>query len=251
MSLSGLLSKVMPRAVTIIAALVLGVLAAGGAVAQAKSISFFTDKEKDGGFLLAITKAALEKEGYEAKIVYMPWARALDGVIRGEADGLLGAQYTQERAAKMQFSDPVGYSEMVFFKLKTTKVDFEKLDDLKGLIIGTINQSAYTPEFDSATYLTKAPAPDYLTNIRKLLAGRFPLFLEKKYVVLNALATQFPDDVGKVDYLGVPLKKLTFFDCFSKAVPGYEQKVKDFNAGLAAITKDGTYQAIMSKNLHE
>lgn len=77
------------------------------------------------------------------------------------------------------------------------------------------------------------------------------MFLEKKYVVLNALATRFPNDADKVGCLSVLLKKLTFFNCFSKAASGYEQKVTDFNAGLAVITKNGTYQAIMSKGLHE
>lgn len=221
------------------------------AAAQAKTVKFVTDPEKENGFLLAITKAAFEKMGYTVQVQFMPWARGLAAVMSGEAEALLGAQYTDERAARMLYSDVIGRSEMVFFKLKETKVTFRKLEDLKGLTIGTIVQSTYTPEFDGAPYLKKEAVTDYVTNVKKLLMRRIPLFLEKKYVVLNTLRTQFPAEADTVDYLPAPLKELKFYDCFSKAVPGYEQKAKDFDAGLAQIVKDGTYQAIMNKGMHE
>ncbi|WP_018607029.1 substrate-binding periplasmic protein [Uliginosibacterium gangwonense] len=222
-----------------------------GLAAPAKSVHFVTDKEKEGGFLLAITKAAFERVGYQVEVEFQPWGRALGGVMTGEAEALLGAQYTDERAAKMQYSEQVGQSEMVFFKLKETQVAYNQLTDLKNYTIGTISGSAYTPEFDSASYFKKDPAPDYVTNIRKLLAKRMPLFVEKKSVVLESLKTQFPGDADKIDFLSPPLKVMKFYNCFSKAKTGYEQKVADFNAGLAAIMKDGTYKTIMNKGMHE
>lgn len=232
--------------------LVLFALCSGLALpAAAKSVRFVTDKEKEGGFLLAVTKAAFEKQGYQVEVVFEPWGRALASVMNGEEEALLGAQYSDERAAKMQYSEQIGQSEMVFFKLKETQLNYSQLSDLKNLTVGTIAGSAYTPEFDSATAFKKDPAPDYATNIRKLLAKRMPLFVEKKSVVLDALKKQFPADADKVDFLSPPLKVMKFFNCFSKAKPGYEQKVADFNAGLAEIMKDGTYKTIMSKGLHE
>jgi polar amino acid transport system substrate-binding protein len=239
------------RALASVVGLLLSLAAPTLSHAQSRTVRFVTDKEKDGGFLLAISRAAMEKMGYQVDVEYLPWARALAQVMEGRSEALLGAQYTDERAAKMQYTDVVGLSEMVFFKLKETRVPYQRLEDLQGLTVGTIAQSAYTPEFDSATYFKKDPAPDYLTNIDKLLDRRIPLFVEKKYVVLNTLRTRFPDAARRVDTLRVPLKELKFFDCFSKASPGYAQKVKDFNAGLALIMKDGTYRAIMDKGMHE
>jgi polar amino acid transport system substrate-binding protein len=219
--------------------------------AAAKSVRFVTDKEKEGGYVLAITKAAYEKMGYQVEVSFQPWARALNSVMTGEEEALMGAQYLDERAVKMQYSELVAQSEMVFFKLKETKISYAQLPDLKNYTVGIIADGAYTPEFDSAAYIKKEPVPDYLTNIRKLLAKRIPLFVEKKAIVIDTLKTQFSADADKVDYLSPPLKVFKFFNCFSKTKSGYEQKVADFNTGLALIMKDGTYKAIMDKGLHE
>jgi len=219
--------------------------------ADARTVHFVTDKEKEGGFLLTITKAAFEKAGYQVEVEFQPWARALSGVMTGSNEALLGAQHTDERAEKMLYTQQIGQSEMVFFKLKTTKLAYTQLQDLKSYTIGTIIGSSYTPEFDNASFLNKEPVTDYGTNIRKLLGRRIPVFLEKKSVVMDALKKQFPDSVDKVEFLAPPLKVMKFYNCFSKTHSGYEQKVKDFNAGLDAIVKDGTYKAIIDKGLHE
>lgn len=219
--------------------------------ANDKSVNFVTDQEKDGGFLLAITKEAFSRVGYKVNVEYMPWVRALNNVMEGSSEALLGAQYSEERAAKMQYTDVVGQSEMVFFKMKDTKINYSKLEDLKPYVIGTITTSVYTPEFDAASYLKKESVTDYLQNIQKLISGRIQLFLEKKYVVLNTVKTRYPDYYGKINYLQPPLKELKFYNCFSKKIPGYKQKVADFNRGLSMIIKDGTFKKIMDQELHE
>ncbi len=218
---------------------------------NARTINFVTDKEKEGGFLIEVTKAAFAKVGHEVKIEYMPWARALRSVMEGESEALLGGYYNEERAQKMLYSDLIGRSDMVFFKLKSSHIVFDKLEDLKPYTIGTIIGAAYTPEFDAAQYIKKEAVSDYLTNIRKLAAGRFDLFVEKKYVVLNALKNQFPDEYNKIDMLPKPLRENKFYNAFSRTHPDYEKTVADFNKGLKAIMDDGTYDKIMKKELHE
>jgi polar amino acid transport system substrate-binding protein len=219
--------------------------------ADARSIRFATDKEKEGGFLLEITRTALERMGYRVEIIYKPWARALADVEAGDEEALLGAQFTEARATTMRYSAEIGQSEMRIFKLRETQIAYQKLADLQGYTVGTIQGAAYPPEFESATYFRKEAALDFSTNIRKLLAHRMPFFIEKKSVVLEALRTQFPADASKINYLSPPLQIFHFFNCFSIARQGYEHKVADFNAGLALIMKDGTYQAILNRGLHE
>jgi hypothetical protein len=51
--------------------------------------------------------------------------------------------------------------------------------------------------------------------------------------------------------LDKPLTSAQFFNAFSRAMPGHERKVADFNAGLKSITADGTLAAIMALRLHE
>jgi len=228
-----------------------GIVALSMATVNAKTITFVTDKEKEGGFLIEVTQAAFAKTGYEVKVQYLPWARALSNVMNGDSEALLGVYHTDERAKAMLFSNVIGRSDMVFFKLKTSKIVFDKLEDLKPYRIGTILGASYPPEFDNAPFLNKEPVSDYVQNIRKLFGGRFELFLEKKYVVLNALKTQFPDDYAKVDFLPKPLRENKYYNAFSRKHPDYEKSVADFNKGLKMIIDDGTFDAIMKKELHE
>lgn len=221
------------------------------AAANAKTITFVTDKEKDGGFLIEVTRAAFAKVGHEIKIEYRPWARALGNVMNGTSEALLGVYYTAERAEAMLYTDLIGRSDMVFFKLKTTQIVYDKLEDLKPYSVGTIIGAAYTPEFDSAQFFRKEAVSDHIQNIRKLLGGRFELFVEKKFVVLNTLKTQFPEDYARVDYLPKPLRENVYYNAFSRQYPDYEKTVADFNKGLKMIIDDGTFDAIMKKELHE
>lgn len=230
---------------------VLGLFVAGICQAQVRTIHFATDPEKAGGYLLAVTQAAFERVGYRVEVDYRPWGRALEDVMAGQTEALLGAYYTDQRAEKLYYSKQIGQSEMVFFKLRTTRVPYRQLSDLKGMTVGIIREASYPPEFDNMTEIAREAVSDPRINIRKLLAGRIPLFVEKKAYIQAVLKTEFPDDAGKIDFLTPPLKTLKFFNCFSKAVPGADRKLADFNRGLEMIARDGTLAAIMARGLHE
>lgn len=217
----------------------------------AETVHFVTDPEKNGGYLIEITRAAFERVGYKVEIEFVPWARALNSVISGTSEALLGVYYNDARAEKMLYTDSIGTSDLVFFKLKGADIAFTSLDALKTQRIGTIQGAYYTPEFDQAAFLKKDPVSDYRLNIRKLLAGRVSLIVEKRAVVLNALATEFPESKDKIEALEPPLTTARFFNAFARNYPHAEQKVADFNRGLKLIAADGALKAIMDRHLHE
>jgi polar amino acid transport system substrate-binding protein len=235
-----------------VVALLVGALAMHGlSHAAERSVQFVTDSEKEGGWLVEVTTEALRRMNYDVTIRYMPWARALQTVSAGQAEALLGAYYTRERAAKMLFTASIGSSDIVFFKLRTSNITYQRLEDLAGHVIGTINGAAYTPEFDHAAFLRKEPAQNFNTNIKKLLIGRVELVLEKRSVVVKALQELSPQVAEQIVALDKPLVSAQFYNAFSLAYPDAERKVADFNAGLALMTSDGTLQKILAKNLHE
>jgi polar amino acid transport system substrate-binding protein len=230
---------------------VAGLLMACPGVRAASAVHLVTDLEKQGGFLVAVTQRAFERVGYAVTVSYVPWARALRMVAAGEAEALLGAYHSAERAERLLYTDPIGRAEVVFFGLKEAGIRYRSVEDLRPYRIGTIIGASYTPEFDAADFLMKEPVSDYLLNLRKLLAGRVQLVVEKRSVVEHALATRFPSEAPRVVALDKPLKSALFFNAFSRALPGHERKVADFNAGLRSISADGTLAAIMALGLHE
>lgn len=222
----------------------------GVAAAQEKTIEFFTDEHKEGGYLEAITKEACRRVGYEAAVEYMPWKRALQMVMEGRNEALMAAYYTEERAEKMAYTESVGQTEIVFFKRKDSDIVYSKLEDLKPYRIGMIRGAAISEEFDAADYLQKEEVATPDMNIKKLLRGRVELIVEQRKVILNYLRNQFPDEMDSLVALEPPLQVSKYYNAFSKNYPDYEQKVNEFNSGLQVIKSDGTYQKIIEEYEH-
>lgn len=221
-----------------------------GACAQNNTIVFLTDEHKEGGYLEAITTAALQRVGYKTEIHYVPWARALKTVMEGQSEALMSAYYTEERAEKMMYTDSIGQTEIVFFARKGADITYATLEDLKPYRIGMIRGAAISAEFDASDYLQKEEVSSPDLNIKKLLNDRIDLFVEQRQVVLNYLRNQFPEHLDAIVALEPPLSVSKYYNAFSKAYPNYEEKVQDFNRGMEMIRSDGTYQDIMRKYEH-
>ena len=57
------------------------------------------------GPITEIVVSAYKKVGYRVHIEYVPWARALETVKAGKADGLYGAWYSAERTQWFVYSN--------------------------------------------------------------------------------------------------------------------------------------------------
>jgi polar amino acid transport system substrate-binding protein len=215
------------------------------------TVSLTTDPEKPGGFLLELTVEAFKEVGYEPNVRFEPWARAVDAAINGEVDGLLGCFYSDERAQKLTYSDELAESSTVFFALERSRIAYSTLQDLSKYTIGTVIGSYYPPEFTTVTSLKIEPVSDYIVNMRKLLAGRIDLFVEKRLVVMSFLAGLPQSEAGRVVELSPPLMVSKHYNAFSKAVPDAQEKLRDFNRGLQMIKDNGLYAIIMKKSTHE
>ncbi|HXP98388.1 MAG TPA: transporter substrate-binding domain-containing protein [Telmatospirillum sp.] len=216
-----------------------------------KTVTFATDPEKADGFLLELTIEAFKKVGYETHVDYEAWGRALNMAYTGQVDGVLGAQYSDERAKFLAYSDLVAESPLVFFSLDRSNITYSSLKDISKYTIGTISGSVYPKDFAEASFLIKQPVSDYKVNLRKLLLGRIDLFVEKKFVVTSFLARSSPSETGHVVALDPPLRVNKFYNAFSKSVPDAAEKLRAFNKGLQMIKDEGLYATIMSKSLHE
>lgn len=237
------------RFIFIIAALI--VIFSNSLLSADKIIKLATDVEKQGGYLVEITKAAFKEAGYEVEIEYLPWARAYNKGMKGEVEGILGIYYNDKRAQKMVYSDVIAKSEMVFFKRKSSMITYNELEDLRGYRIGTIYKSTYPSEFEDADYFEKDPAFTFVINVKKLINGRIDLFVEKKQVVLMELRNSFPEESDKIECLPKALKEIEFYNSFSKMYRDSKKKAEDFNRGLKLIKEKGIYDEIMARKLHE
>jgi polar amino acid transport system substrate-binding protein len=202
---------------------------------------------KNGGYTTEITREALKRVGYELKIKWLPWKRALVMAEKGIFDGLGASYYTTQRAKVFEYSNIVANTQTVFFKLKDKDIKYLKLEDLKPYKIGIGAGYAYPKSFTDADYLNKEIANKLELNVKKLLNKRVDLIIGSKKVILSSINKNFKDDNDKFEMVLPPLESLPLYISFSKKSPNYLQKIKDFNRGLDMIKSDGTYDKIMEK----
>ncbi|MBN2059348.1 MAG: transporter substrate-binding domain-containing protein [Deltaproteobacteria bacterium] len=198
---------------------------------------------------MEITEEAFKRVGYAPEFKFLPWIRALDLSLEGKYDVLLGAYYTQERAEKMTYSEPIGKTEKMLLKLKEKDIRYKTLEELKPYRIGYIRGAQVSREFEEAekAYLNVEYVVDTEMNIRKLLSGRIDLVVEKKERIIYLLDTVFKKDRHKVEFIYPPLAINYFYNCVSKILPNHREIVDDFNRGLKILREDGTEEKILKK----
>lgn len=214
------------------------------------AVTFVTDEEKRGGYLVPLVMEAMRREGFAVAVEYMPWSRALKLVMDGGEMGLLGAYFSIERERMMHYSAPIAESELGLFALRDSRIAYEKLSDLRPYTIGVIKGAKYPPEFEKAG-LKLVEAYRFDANVKNALEGKIPLFVEKRLVVEDYLKVHFPAERDKLAMLEPPISVERFHVCFSKRNPEGSSLIAAFNRGIASMRVDGTWKSIVSGHAHE
>lgn len=240
-----------------LAGLLAGVLALLSAVpGHAKSIDvvtadwapYYGSELEDNGFVSVLVLAAFERRGYTVNLDFMPWKRAMHRVEHGDADIVMGAYHSRERAEKYLFSDPfytvtVGFATLPGLDIR----EWKRLEDLKPYRIGVNRGWVNSDEFDAATFLTKDEATHQILNVRKLLAGRVDMIVTS-VGVLNYEITQWSGPSPKqIVFLEPPLARHGLHLIAAIGNPQATAIIRDFNQGLAHIREDGTYAKIIQR----
>ncbi len=210
----------------------------------------FEYAEADGTYVgidIDILAAVAADQGFEYELEPLGFNAALQAVQSGQADGMIaGMSITEERKETFDFSDPY-YDSTV---CAATKADnpAATLYDLDGqtVAVKTGTQSEKWANSVAAQYgFTTVQFDDSDVMYQDVLAGNTAACFEDTPIMTYAIAT------GNVD-----LKIIAQVDSTSEFATPYGFAVKKgenaellaaFNAGLATIKGDGTYQEIIDK----
>ncbi len=205
---------------------------------------------EDGGFVASVVRKALETQGVTANIRFYPWERCMALGKAGRIDGVIGAWYNEDRAASFHYSEPLLTNRKMLFSTTDSNVPtpYSSLRALSGYTIGITKGYTYTEEFDSASYLDKDPSPDLSTAFEKLFAQRNDIVVGAYYPALYIIDKDFPMFKQDVRVLKPALKEDPLYVIFPKALDSGASLRDTFNAGLAAIQENGTFDAILTKH---
>src|SRR6478736_5516696 len=203
----------------LILAAVVGLVAPSEARAQAKPKPvvrlatldwepYIGQKLPEQGYTAALVREAFKDQGWDVKIEFYPWARALHLARTGEVDGLMPEYFNSSRKNEFQYSFPFRGGPLVFYKRKGEAIRFttdpatdqeRALRGLQAQRFGVVRGYLNTPIFDAAHYLKKEEASDDATNLRKLVYKRIDLAVIDQRVAEYLVRTQYPDYASKLE----------------------------------------------------
>ncbi|MCF4996176.1 transporter substrate-binding domain-containing protein [Pseudomonas syringae] len=143
----------------------------------------YEDGGKNLGLDYETTAIVFKRLGIEVEWQFLPWKRCLSMLETGQADGALDIFHTDERDATLLYpSEPLSDVEFVMFYANDRPHPFSRLEDLKGLTIGTSPGYMYSQDFSESTLFTREPAPTHEANFGKLVRGRIDLLITDRRV---------------------------------------------------------------------
>lgn len=183
-------------------------------------------------------RAVLERAGLAYTIELLPWKRAY-AAARERADACVySTTRTPEREPLFKWVGPIDSAEWVLMGRADRRIVLRTLEDARAYRIGTYNGDARDDYLRSRGFRVD-PAPNDLTNPRKLLLGRIDLWAA-------ALRTGSPvlqqnDWDGKI----VPVLVFNRLDVFlacNRALP--DELIARLNGAFAALERDGTLRRV-------
>lgn len=192
------------------------------------------------GWSSFVVDTAARQFGYQAKIEYFPWTRAMQLGTRDERyAGYFPAYYTEERARTCHFSAPIGSSTVGLAYLKNAPLQWSTLSDLAKHKIGVVAGFSNGPAFDAMAKdgrLQIDASPSDTLNLRKLLAHRVDAVVIDKLVLRYLLATEpgLAQEKAQFAFHDKPLAELPLHVCFQRT-PAGRQMQASFDTALHAL----------------
>ena len=204
---------------------------------------FSSPRLQEGGTLVALSRAALELHGHSLVVDYMPWARVVLAIKRGDYDGALPLWPTDLVGLDLRPSRPLAYSEMGFFIRRDSPLLGLPLEELNGLRVGIVRGYAYPKRLLSGGLIPEEAASD-ISNLRKLAARRFDLVLLEREVGLHLLHEE-PLLGQQLIWQGRLHERIPLLVGLRPARNDEEDLIEQFDDGLKQLLDSGEYLRIL------
>jgi len=199
----------------------------------------YTDGGELTGFDVEIGAAIAEEMGLEPNPVTTPWETITQSLLGNKFDVIIGSMaITEERAERVNFSDPYYYSGGMLFVPEGSD-EITSVEDLEGKRIGVVAQSTYDTAAQEYTDDIKYYNSDVVALKDLTVEGRLDAVITADVVGFEAIANGM-----EIKEVGAPL----WIEQAAVAVrKDDEQLLEEINAALQAIIDDGTYEEISDK----
>ena len=176
----------------------------------------------------------MARAGIGYAIELLPWKRAYAQALREPDTCIFSTSRTQEREALFRWIGPLNEAEWVLYGLAERRLALRTLDDVRGLVIGTVLGDA-RDDYLRQRGLNVAPVTQEWLNPQKLLLGRIDLWAVGMAVGSKPFLGK--EWEGKVVPLLTFNRVQTYLAC-NKQLP--EAQAAAMQRAAAAMRRDGS-----------
>jgi polar amino acid transport system substrate-binding protein len=233
------------------AGLIVGMFLATGASAQETVVittlewpPYTSEGLPKGGATTDVVRQAFSAAGLDVEVATLPWKRAIAMAKDDDTVVAYFPGYHCRHVDGFVESNPIGNGPLGFAENVNAPISWTNVDDIgeKKLRVGTVLGYANTDEFDEKAgtgWIRAIPAPDDVTNLRKLALQRIDVAIIDKLVLSYLLATEptLKSEADSIAFNEKPLEDKTLFLCFNDDEAGRDLRDR-FNQGLATVDPD-------------
>ena len=193
------------------------------------------------GYDVDVARLVAGKLGLKPEFVTTEWGAILAGLGAGKYDVIISqVNVTPKREQAFDFSTPYTYSTPQLIVRRNERIEYKKLEDLKGKKIGVGQGSVFEQQARAVPGIMVKSYPAAPENLQDLAFGRIDAALNDSlmvaYLLKNAsLPIQAGARVGAVERMGI---------AFQKGSPQFKAAL---DKALAEAGADGSLKAISLK----
>jgi polar amino acid transport system substrate-binding protein len=200
------------------------------------------------GLAVEIVTTALKRAGYTTFMRIDSLDRILEGGALGVYDVFATPWYSEARNQYLEYSEPYLESYIRFIKRKDKDFTYNSVDDLKGVMVGIVQDYAYDEDFNASRSIIKIPERNLIQNLLKLTQGRIDLTLDDELVLQYEINQYMPNSKKDLEFLPKPLAVRGIHIGVSRENPDHTKIVAAFNKAIKEMKKDGSFDAIVAKH---
>lgn len=208
---------------------------------------FYSENLPNNGPLIEIVRRAYLSQGYQLKVVFIPWVRAMMWSKEGQIDGIIGAWFSRERSQHFLYSTPIYPNKMRFYKRKNHPIQYRDYQDLKqqGLLLGSVLGYNHPEGLEESgieiLYVTQDTQP-----FKLLSKGRVDLIVvDQDYARHILRQPEFKQFAAGIEPMPRVLSEKLQHLIISKRAQQAQQKLDSFNQGYNQLKTQGQLKDIL------
>lgn len=209
----------------------------------------FSGSELPGqGISIDVTRAVLERAGYQVQTAILPWARIVNGAQTGEHDIITSLFADPDMEKLLDYSAPFYTTEVKFIQRKGGAIEFDGLESLTPYSIAVGAGFLYSPAFDNADFLNKFEVTTTLQGIQMVAAGHIDLTLDSTDVLRHSIELGGPDLKEQLELMEPAVISQEIHMAVSRSRSDHAKIVADFNRTLGEMQSDGSLATLLEKH---